>query len=81
MCGASVPATLAEKFEGLDETPYERRQVAIELASRQCQELMAQDVDLFHFYTLNRAALTQAVCENLGVTSSSGETVTAEARP
>ena len=81
MCGASVPATLAEKFEGLDETPYERRQVAIELASRQCQELMAQDVDLFHFYTLNRAALTQAVCENLGITSSSAEAVTAEARP
>ena len=29
---------------------------------------MAQDVSMFHFYTLNRAALTQAVCENLGIT-------------
>jgi methylenetetrahydrofolate reductase (NADPH) len=69
MCGASVPAFLAEKFVGLDESPYERRQVAIDLASRQCRDLMAQDVSMFHFYTLNRAALTQAVCENLGITS------------
>lgn len=80
MCGASVPAFLAEKFEGLDDNPYDRRQVAIELASRQCEELMAQDVDFFHFYTLNRAALTQAVCENLGITSSGSEAMKREAR-
>lgn len=80
MCGASVPAFLAEKFEGLDDNPYDRRQVAIELASRQCQELMAQDVDFFHFYTLNRATLTQAVCENLGITSSGSEAMKREAR-
>ncbi|MDE0779199.1 MAG: methylenetetrahydrofolate reductase [NAD(P)H] [Alphaproteobacteria bacterium] len=70
MCGARVPQALADRFEGLDDNPYDRRQVAIELASQQCHELMANGVDLFHFYTLNRAALTQAVCESIGVTSS-----------
>jgi len=69
MCGASVPSFLATRFEGLDESPYERRQVAIELASQQCQALLDEEVGMFHFYTLNRAALTQAVCENLGITS------------
>lgn len=73
MCGASVPGALAEKFDGLDENPYERRQVAIDLASQQCRDLMAHDVSMFHFYTLNRAALTLAVCENIGITSTIAE--------
>jgi 5,10-methylenetetrahydrofolate reductase len=30
---------------------------------------MEHGVSEFHFYTLNRAALTQAVCENIGITS------------
>lgn len=70
MCGASVPAFLGEKFEGLDDTPYDRRQVAIDVASQQCLDLISHGVSDFHFYTLNRAALTQAVCENIGITSS-----------
>lgn len=74
MCGARVPQALADRFEGLDDTPYDRRQVAIEVASQQCHGLMENDVDLFHFYTLNRAALTQAVCESIGVTSSMPKT-------
>lgn len=69
MCGASVPSFLAEKFEGLDDNPYDRRQVAIDVASQQCRDLMEHGVSEFHFYTLNRAALTQAVCENIGITS------------
>lgn len=79
MCGASVPEFFAEKFEGLDDSPDERGQVAIELASQQCLDLMAQGVSMFHFYTLNRAALTQAVCENLGITSNAGEGAQKEA--
>lgn len=67
MCGASVPAFLGKKFEGLDDNPYDRRQVAIEVASRQCLDLMEHGISDFHFYTLNRAALTQAVCENIGI--------------
>lgn len=79
MCGASVPQVLADRFEGLDEHPFDRRQVAIELASTQCQDLLDEDVTMFHFYTLNRAALTQAVCENLGITSATSEPVRAGA--
>lgn len=69
MCGASVPSFLGEKFEGLDDNPYDRRQVAIDVASQQCRDLMDHGVSDFHFYTLNRAALTQAVCETIGITS------------
>jgi len=67
LCGTHVPDSLKEAFAGLDDSPYQRRQVAIELASRQCQDLQRQGVEDFHFYTLNRAALIRAVCENIGV--------------
>jgi methylenetetrahydrofolate reductase (NADPH) len=73
MCGASVPNSLADAFAGLADNPFDRRQVAIDIASQQCIDLQADGVTKFHFYTLNRAALTQAVCENLGVRSTQSE--------
>ncbi len=66
-CGASVPARLAETFEGLDADPETRQLVAATVAAEQCQELQAQGIQNFHFYTLNRAELTVAICRMLGV--------------
>ncbi|MCY4260735.1 MAG: methylenetetrahydrofolate reductase [NAD(P)H], partial [Rhodobacteraceae bacterium] len=56
MCGTHVPGTLKDAFADLDDNPWQRRQVAIDLASRQCEDLRDHGVDDFHFYTLNRAA-------------------------
>lgn len=67
MCGATVPGWLAEKFEGLDDNPHARDEASIALVTRQCEELRKEGVEQFHFYTLNRADLTQAVCKNLGI--------------
>jgi methylenetetrahydrofolate reductase (NADPH) len=66
-CGASIPAWLADAFEGLDDDPDGRRRVAEELAGAQCLELAEQGVREFHFYTLNRAELTGAICRKLGI--------------
>jgi methylenetetrahydrofolate reductase (NADPH) len=66
MCGASVPSWLEEKFAGLDDDPVKRQEAAIQVASRQCRELVAGGVTHLHFYTLNRAELTEAVCRRLG---------------
>ncbi|MCZ6591023.1 MAG: methylenetetrahydrofolate reductase [NAD(P)H] [Alphaproteobacteria bacterium] len=66
-CGTSIPAWLADAFEGLDDDPDGRRRVAEKVAGDQCLELMKQGVDEFHFYTLNRAQLTVAICRQLGV--------------
>jgi methylenetetrahydrofolate reductase (NADPH) len=63
MCGASIPAWLAEIFGPLDADPAARDKAAIQLVSEQCKTLRAQGVDAFHFYTLNRADLTKAVIE------------------
>lgn len=66
-CGTHVPAWLASLFDGLDENPELRHSIAAMVAAEQCRMLMLAGVDNFHFYTLNRADLTQAICHILGV--------------
>lgn len=65
--GTSVPGWLATVFEGLDEKPEQRNLVSAMVAAEQCRMLMLNDIHHFHFYTLNRAELTQAICHILGV--------------
>lgn len=67
MCGASVPAWLEKLFDGLDSDPAMRNLVATFVASEQCKKLMDFGCEHLHFYTLNRADLTAAVCRILGV--------------
>lgn len=67
MAGASVPAWLSKLFEGLDEKPELRNLIAAMVAAEQCRLLMLSGINHFHFYTLNRAELTQAICHILGV--------------
>lgn len=67
MCGATVPDWLKERFNGLDDDPETRRLIAANVAIEQVQKLEAQGVRDFHFYTLNRAELTFAICHALGV--------------
>jgi methylenetetrahydrofolate reductase (NADPH) len=67
MCGAAVPEWLKDRFNGLDDDPETRRLIAASVAIEQVQELARQGVREFHFYTLNRAELTYAICHALGV--------------
>ncbi len=67
ICGANVPNWLGRLFEGLDDDPETRQLVAATVAAEQCTRLKEQGVNEFHFYTLNRAALTQAICHILGI--------------
>ena len=66
-CGAAVPGWMARMFEGLDEDPETRALIAATVAVEQCEALQREGVGHFHFYTLNRAALTKAICWRLGV--------------
>jgi methylenetetrahydrofolate reductase (NADPH) len=66
-CGASVPAWLRERFAGLDDDADTRRLIAASVAIDQVQRLRREGVGEFHFYTLNRAELTYAICHALGV--------------
>jgi methylenetetrahydrofolate reductase (NADPH) len=66
-CGARVPGWLARMFDGLDADPDQRRLVAMSVAVEQVRRLQREGVEEFHFYTLNRAELTRAICRVLGV--------------
>lgn len=66
-CGTNVPQTLHQRFGGLDDDPETRRMIAASVAIEQVDELRRQGVDEFHFYTLNRAELTYAICHTLGL--------------
>jgi methylenetetrahydrofolate reductase (NADPH) len=66
-CGATLPAWLKRLFDGLDDDPDTRRLVAAAATAQLCAQLAAEGVEDFHFYTLNRADLTLAICRVLGV--------------
>ena len=66
-CGASVPDWMRWRFEGLDEEPETRRLIAAVTAAEQCVALAREGVCAYHFYTLNRADLTYAICHMLGI--------------
>ena len=67
LSGASVPAWLAHRFEGLDQDPQTRKLVAATVAAEQCRRLHDIGIRDFHFYTLNRADLSYAICHILGI--------------
>lgn len=66
-CGAKIPNWLAERFAGLDDDPDTRRLIAANVAIEQVSRLRRHGVNEFHFYTLNRAELTYAICHALGL--------------
>jgi methylenetetrahydrofolate reductase (NADPH) len=66
-CGAAIPAWLAQRFEGLEDDAEIRRMIAASVAIEQVQALTRHGVGEFHFYTLNRAELSYAICHALGL--------------
>jgi methylenetetrahydrofolate reductase (NADPH) len=67
LCGASIPAKLAARFEALSEDPASRARTAIETAAALCRDLRAAGIAAFHFYTLNRADLVAAILAEIGL--------------
>ncbi len=67
ICGASVPRRVQEMFEGLDDDERTRNLIAANVAIEQVRQLRIHGVEQFHFYTLNRARLTFAICHALGL--------------
>jgi methylenetetrahydrofolate reductase (NADPH) len=66
-CGATIPEWLQHRFDGLDDDADTRRLIAASVAIEQVQTLVRHGIREFHFYTLNRAELTYAICHALGV--------------
>ena len=66
-CQTTIPAWLANLFDGLDDDAETRRLLACAIAAEMCAKLEERGFKDFHFYTLNRADLVYAICRVLGV--------------
>ncbi|MBT5518590.1 MAG: methylenetetrahydrofolate reductase [NAD(P)H] [Rhodobiaceae bacterium] len=64
-CGAHMPEALMALYAGLDEDPDTRKHIGASVAVDQCRKLLEEGFDYLHFYTLNQADLTFAVCRIL----------------
>eukprot|EP00456_Euglypha_rotunda_P049891 TRINITY_DN40048_c0_g1_i3.p2 TRINITY_DN40048_c0_g1~~TRINITY_DN40048_c0_g1_i3.p2 ORF type:complete len:166 (+),score=35.73 TRINITY_DN40048_c0_g1_i3:263-760(+) len=67
MCNTDVPQWMARLFEGLDDHPSARQLVSATIAAELCRKLYEGGVRDFHFYTLNRAEHSYAICHLLGL--------------
>ncbi len=64
-CGAHMPDALMALYAGLEEDPDTRKHIGASVAVDQCRKLLEEGFDYLHFYTLNQADLTFAVCRIL----------------
>ena len=62
-----VPKSLSDMFQGLDTDIETRKLVATTIVYDQCMKLISSGIKDFHFYTLNRADLSFAICHILGI--------------
>jgi len=67
MTNVRVPSWMTNMFEGLDNDPETRKMVGANIAMDMVRILSREGVKDFHFYTLNRAEMSYAICHTLGV--------------
>jgi methylenetetrahydrofolate reductase (NADPH) len=67
MTNVALPQWLHQQFSGLEDDPATRQLVGANVAIDMVKVLSREGVKDFHFYTLNRAELTYAICHTLGV--------------
>lgn len=65
ICGAKIPAALGAKLDALGTNDAAAAEFGIEYATNQCEELLRAGAPGLHFYTLNKAASTVRVLQNL----------------
>lgn len=67
LCGAKIPPALAARLDAIGTDDAAAVEFGIEYATQQCAELLKAGVPGLHFYTLNKAASTVRVLQNLGL--------------
>lgn len=67
MCGATVPVWIGEKMQPLGENAEAMKTIGIEIATKQCEDLIANGAKGLHIYTLNKSEAAIAIHHNLGL--------------
>jgi methylenetetrahydrofolate reductase (NADPH) len=66
MCGAKIPHRLLTKLEGVENDADAVYKLGLEYAVNQCRDLLFNDTEGLHFYTLNKSRATVDICKSLG---------------
>lgn len=66
MCGAEVPRWVAKRLESFGDDKEAIRAFGLDVVTQLCERLVKEGAPGLHFYTLNAATATKAVCERLG---------------
>ncbi|WP_395060786.1 methylenetetrahydrofolate reductase [NAD(P)H] [Paraburkholderia silvatlantica] len=66
MCGAEVPRWVAKRLESFGDDRDSIRAFGLDVVTDLCRRLVEAGVPGIHFYTLNAAPATKAICERLG---------------
>ncbi len=67
MCGAEMPRWLKRRLQSFGDDRASIQRFGIDFISELCQRLIDGGAPGLHFYTLNRAKASQAICANLGL--------------
>ena len=65
MCGAEIPRWIGKRLEAFRDDAEAIREFGADVVTDLCRKLVAGGAPAIHFYTLNRAKATLAVCERL----------------
>ncbi|ROR34167.1 methylenetetrahydrofolate reductase [NAD(P)H] [Inmirania thermothiophila] len=66
-CGAEIPRWLRRRMEAYGDDAASIRALGEEVVTRLCERLLEGGAPGLHFYTMNRAEPTLAICRNLGL--------------
>ena len=73
LCGAKIPAQLDEELDRLADDDDAVRELGVEHATRQVEELWQAGVPGVHFYVLNRSYSVSKILTNLGLPGHTGQ--------
>ena len=64
-CGAEIPRWMRRKFESFGDDAESIRAFGLDVVTALCERLLASGAPGLHFYSMNQAGLTTAICERL----------------
>jgi len=65
MCGAEVPRWIARRLESYADDRASIRAFGLDVVTALCERLIAGGAPGLHFYTLNTALASRAICDRL----------------
>ena len=68
-CGAEIPRWMRRKFESFGDDSDSIKAFGLDVVSDLCEKLIAAGAPGLHFYSMNQAGPTMALCARLGLTN------------